>query len=175
MPTYMNPRNGEMLEVTIPQEEALAKLATLDNDFAKSLCEQWRTKKRLSDAQWYWVYKLAYPKTSIIQLASNLEEFCQRAEQLVFEWEHAGKVKVINGKVFNGYMYCGKLHGDVFEATENCPPAIIQRILLFAIDPIHFLTSEGKRTGRCCVCGITLTNPESIALGIGPICRSKWS
>lgn len=32
----------------------------------------------------------------------------------------------------------------------------------------------GKETGVCGVCGITLTNPESIALGIGPICRSKF-
>lgn len=28
----------------------------------------------------------------------------------------------------------------------------------------------GRRTGRCMCCGRTLTNPESIAAGIGPIC-----
>lgn len=174
MTTYMNPRNGDMLETEIPQQDALAKLATLQNDFAQSLCEQWRNRKRLSDAQWYWVYKLAFPKVNKVQLVSNLEEFCKRAEQLVFNWEHAGKVRVVDGKVFSGHQFCGKLTGDVFEATENCPPAIIQRITLFAIDPMRFLQSEGRRTGTCCVCGITLTNPESIALGIGPICRSKW-
>lgn len=32
----------------------------------------------------------------------------------------------------------------------------------------------GKRTGTCCVCGIELTNPESVEAGIGPICRTKF-
>lgn len=32
----------------------------------------------------------------------------------------------------------------------------------------------GKATGRCCVCCAELTNPESIELGIGPICRTKF-
>lgn len=27
--------------------------------------------------------------------------------------------------------------------------------------------------GRCCVCGRTLTDPESIELGIGPVCRGE--
>lgn len=31
----------------------------------------------------------------------------------------------------------------------------------------------GLKTGVCCCCGAILTNPESIALGIGPICRGK--
>jgi hypothetical protein len=32
----------------------------------------------------------------------------------------------------------------------------------------------GKLYGWCCCCGRRLTNEESIELGIGPICRSKW-
>jgi hypothetical protein len=32
----------------------------------------------------------------------------------------------------------------------------------------------GKATGRCLVCGRELTNPESIELGIGPICASRF-
>lgn len=31
----------------------------------------------------------------------------------------------------------------------------------------------GRKTGVCCVCGAELTNPESVAAGIGPICSSK--
>ena len=30
------------------------------------------------------------------------------------------------------------------------------------------------RAGRCCVCGAMLTNPQSIANGIGPICAEGW-
>jgi Family of unknown function (DUF6011) len=31
----------------------------------------------------------------------------------------------------------------------------------------------GKRFGSCCMCGRDLTNAESVALGIGPICRNR--
>lgn len=33
----------------------------------------------------------------------------------------------------------------------------------------------GKLYGRCMVCGATLTDPESIAAGIGPICAGRWA
>ena len=32
----------------------------------------------------------------------------------------------------------------------------------------------GKRTGQCCVCAKTLTNPVSIEAGIGPICGGRF-
>lgn len=31
----------------------------------------------------------------------------------------------------------------------------------------------GRETGTCCVCGAHLENPESVALGIGPICGGR--
>lgn len=32
----------------------------------------------------------------------------------------------------------------------------------------------GRNTGICSCCGRTLTNPESIANGIGPVCAENW-
>lgn len=32
----------------------------------------------------------------------------------------------------------------------------------------------GKLTGVCCCCGRTLTNPDSIEAGIGPVCAAKF-
>lgn len=32
----------------------------------------------------------------------------------------------------------------------------------------------GQETGVCCRCGATLTNDESKAAGIGPICAGRW-
>lgn len=51
--------------------------------------------------------------------------------------------------------------------------------------PLSFITAEhrmtldeakeyGKVTGTCCQCGRLLTNEESIAAGIGPICATKF-
>lgn len=47
------------------------------------------------------------------------------------------------------------------------------------IKPEHRMTLDeakeyGKVTGTCCNCGRLLTNEESIANGIGPICATKF-
>lgn len=47
------------------------------------------------------------------------------------------------------------------------------------VDPSTKLTLEeakafGKTHGYCCNCGALLTDPESIAAGIGPICAGKF-
>lgn len=36
------------------------------------------------------------------------------------------------------------------------------------------IVAYGRETGNCACCGRELTNPESVALGIGPICASKF-
>lgn len=41
-------------------------------------------------------------------------------------------------------------------------------------DPKAAAVEYGHRTGSCCVCGRTLTDPESVAAGIGPVCASKF-
>lgn len=51
----------------------------------------------------------------------------------------------------------------------------IDALALIAKDPGAAAVRHGKVTGRCSCCGKELTNDESIKLGIGPICRSKWS
>lgn len=33
---------------------------------------------------------------------------------------------------------------------------------------------SARKTSTCICCGLTLENPESIAVGIGPICARKW-
>ena len=40
--------------------------------------------------------------------------------------------------------------------------------------PIEFSKAFGRKFGVCGICHATLTNPESIALGIGPICRERF-
>ena len=41
-------------------------------------------------------------------------------------------------------------------------------------DPLAAAVAYGKRTGRCCCCGLELTHKDSIDLGIDPICRDKF-
>jgi len=41
--------------------------------------------------------------------------------------------------------------------------------------PIDAAIKYGKLSGRCCSCGLELTDPQRIAAGIGPICARKFA
>ncbi len=75
----------------------------------------------------------------------------------------------------NALMTENILNGNYADAAvwfEYAPGAI------YRIKPEHRMTVEqcaefGLLYGTCCVCARTLTNPKSIAKGIGPICEKK--
>lgn len=50
------------------------------------------------------------------------------------------------------------------------PSAILNALLAIETDPEAALAREGQATGTCGCCGRTLTDPVSVARGIGPIC-----
>ena len=71
--------------------------------------------------------------------------------------------------------YVGKVTAESKWAPSNgAPKQILEQLQQLASDPFEALVAHGKQTGTCGCCGRTLTNPESIALGIGPICRANW-
>jgi hypothetical protein len=72
-------------------------------------------------------------------------------------------------------IYCGKLREDgKFLASRDCPDCDMSQALgLFCEDPKAAVIAYARRTGRCAICGRTLTNAESIELGIGPICLAN--
>lgn len=83
-----------------------------------------------------------------------------------------------------GSIYVTRIEGDEylgrvtpegqFIKNRSCTEEEEQRILAAASDPAAAAVAYGKREGRCSICALPLTNHESIDLGIGPICASKW-
>jgi Family of unknown function (DUF6011) len=73
-----------------------------------------------------------------------------------------------------GDVYLGKIAGGKFSRSRDCTDAQQNDIVAACSDPFAAAVAHGKRTGSCSCCGRELTNPESIALGIGPICRANW-
>lgn len=70
--------------------------------------------------------------------------------------------------------YLGKvLGGKLFKARE-CDAAAEAEILAIAQDPKAAAVAYGKAFGRCSVCNRGLTDAESVAAGIGPICAAKY-
>jgi hypothetical protein len=63
---------------------------------------------------------------------------------------------------------------EVFDTYVGVCQRPLQALALIASNPNRAATMHGQRTGRCSCCGRELTNPDSIALGIGPICKDRW-
>ena len=77
----------------------------------------------------------------------------------------------------SGRLYALKLNRD--SGKFEFAPGLYHRLYE---DNTHPVSQEeaaafGKLYGSCMICGLTLTNEESIELGIGPVCREKmgWS
>jgi len=70
-----------------------------------------------------------------------------------------------------GRAYAKRLVGTTFDYVGRGP--------LDELDETTILTAEmaaryGQAVGVCCVCARTLTDPASIAAGIGPVCAGKF-
>ena len=70
--------------------------------------------------------------------------------------------------------YLGKIADGRFTRSRDCDAATEARIVAACADPAAAAEAYGKATGQCACCGRELTNEESIARSIGPICAEKW-
>lgn len=83
--------------------------------------------------------------------------------------KNAGAVYVKQGEI-----YLGKIADGRFQKSRDCTDALEKDVLTACADPEAAAVAYGQRFGNCSCCGRLLTNPESIELGIGPICREKF-
>ena len=71
--------------------------------------------------------------------------------------------------------YLGKITPeDKFITSRDCTAADSATVARVAADPAAAATAHGHEYGYCSCCGRELTNPESVARGIGPICADRW-
>lgn len=103
------------------------------------------------------------------------------------QWTEAWFVELLAGPDnTDDFDYVGKLDpqtGSVrlTRKSRYSPDAMVVRVLrrvlsrLWAADlgPVREAGFAVAHAGRCGRCGRTLTEPESIATGIGPVCRDK--
>jgi Family of unknown function (DUF6011) len=77
-------------------------------------------------------------------------------------------------RVTEGDAKLGRIEAGKFTRFNSCSDEQLTRILAAAADPEAAAKAYGLRFSSCSCCGLELTNPLSIELGIGPICRAKW-
>jgi len=76
--------------------------------------------------------------------------------------------------VKDGHDYLGKISSGRFFASRDCDAERAQSVADVVSDPTAAAVAFGKKTGSCCCCGRELTDPASVAAGIGPICAENW-
>jgi hypothetical protein len=84
------------------------------------------------------------------------------------QWEGMVFAKTPDGKKL-GFVKDGK-----FKARFECTPVEQAAVLDCAGNPEIAAVAYGKAWSTCAVCGLLLTNDESIARGIGPICAERF-
>lgn len=83
---------------------------------------------------------------------------------------NAGAVYV---KRTQGGEYLGKIKGGKFLCVAGNKSEIEAEVLQVASDPKAAAVAHGRMTGNCAICSRQLTDPDSVAAGIGPICATK--
>ncbi len=71
-------------------------------------------------------------------------------------------------------QYLGKVMGGRFFKVRECGTEQEQQVVSLINDPVGAAEAYGHMTGHCCICNRELTNPDSVARGIGPICADKF-
>jgi Family of unknown function (DUF6011) len=61
-----------------------------------------------------------------------------------------------------------------FQLSDNAPDWVVEQLREFAKDPAEYAGAYGKKTGSCCFCSQTLTDPRSVTVGYGPVCANRW-
>lgn len=71
-------------------------------------------------------------------------------------------------------LYLGKVVGGQLFKSRDAGDAELDAARALMTDPAGEARANGLRWGVCCVCNRTLTDADSVAAGIGPVCATKW-
>lgn len=165
------------------------------SDFAKSLLAQYARKGELSERQWDAGERavIRHRETAQKRQVQRVEIDYIRIETLLFTARANGLKKPVfracgmtfslapsQGKNAGAVYvkadgeYAGKLMMGRFHPAYEAPHWVAEKLAEVAADPRGKAIDYARETGICACCGRTLTDPQSIQLGIGPICIQQW-
>jgi hypothetical protein len=72
-------------------------------------------------------------------------------------------------------MYYGKVSpNSEFMPGRDAPDNMLELLGTLSGDVLSAAQAHGQKTGNCSCCNRELTDPQSIARGIGPVCAYRW-
>lgn len=164
------------------------------NPFALSLLDSLRRWGRLTDNQLAAVLRNITRSKQSADRAQNaptvsvaaIEDAFKRASDAglkypklrldTFTFSPAGAASRNPGAVYvkEDGQYLGKIMGGKLLSLFSVQPETEARIIAAASDPMNAAIAYGKRFGKCAVCARDLTDDDSVARGIGPVCAKKY-
>jgi hypothetical protein len=76
--------------------------------------------------------------------------------------------------VKTGDQYLGKIMNGKFLSVRECTSEQEAKVLEIARDPKGAAIAYGRLMGNCACCGRQLTDANSVAMGIGPVCAENF-
>lgn len=94
---------------------------------------------------------------------------------------YAGSLNVTDGGSFGSNVWYGRVSKGTFVMNTGLAesnPRELARVAGFLVrladNPTETISAYGKRSGYCACCNRKLTDPESLARGVGPVCASNF-
>lgn len=126
-------------------------------DFYLSLQNQWKRRGNLSAKQWETISRAVERDKKRSEAVSQPQEFSI----------HTGDILVVS-------QFAARLIAEQTGARVHYVLEVVKVLRETAKAYQVIVKLSAARTSHCGICGITLTNPESVARGIGPICADNW-
>jgi hypothetical protein len=185
-----------------PSPEQVAWIASQNGDFVQSLYSQFQKSGVLSEKQVACIVRGMDPKQPDTKGAKAPQarfklggDGLDKLEQAFAKVKSGGAKKpklIIDGLVFkpapmsgknpnaiyvvrkDDSAYLGKISDGTLLPVQGVPVELALKIADICADPFGYAVNHGLMTGECSCCGKTLSDPKSIAAGIGPVCAKKW-
>jgi len=177
---------------TMTIADILSAINGSNNSFARSIADQIRAGRRLSERQVIaitdFIQKQRKPETVTVTITLPS---IRKAFDVAIEGGVKKPILRVGEYTFKAAPEGGKNPGAIYVTLENLWIGTIDQtgqwkrgrqgeeaheVDMMEIDrnPVEALQKHGRQTGFCGICGRVLTDPVSVREGIGPICKSKW-
>lgn len=127
-----------------------------------------------------------FTKTAASNVIDGLQYAPKRQEPVIDSAQQVESIEGmhrLDGKIFkvqvakngSGRMYAKELTGDSEEGFQFVyAPGAVRKLSASTRLSLEEAKEFGALYGTCCVCSRTLTDENSIAAGIGPVCAGKF-
>jgi hypothetical protein len=188
-----NPAEAKWMEASAPRFEFARSMLDALNKFGHLTERQMETVQRLTvqDAERQAIRateQATRAETAPVVSVEAIEVAFNNAKQAgvkfpklrldTFVFSPAGENSKNAGAIYikskGDGVYLGKVMGGRLFTSRDCTIEASERITAVASDPKQAAVAYGMKFGACSVCGRQLTDSDSVARGIGPICAENY-